>query len=76
MQAAPAIQLNPTLSQRFAGLDQGQRMRMGLGIVLLVAIGIIGVMMGRQAEWRVLYSNLSDKDGGAIVAHECALQAC
>ena len=68
MQAAPAIQLTPTLSQRFAGLDQGQRMRMGLGIVLLVAIGIIGVMMGRQAEWRVLYSNLSDKDGGAIVA--------
>ena len=68
MQAAPAIQLNPTLSQRFAGLDQGQRMRMGLGIVLLVAVGIIGVMMGRQAEWRVLYSNLSDKDGGAVVA--------
>ena len=24
--------------------------------------------MGRQAEWRVLYSNLADKDGGAIVA--------
>ena len=68
MQAATAIQLNPTLSQRFAGMDQGQRMRMGFGIVLLVAIGIIGVMMGRQAEWRVLYSNLSDKDGGAIVA--------
>ena len=68
MQAATAIPMNPSLSQRFAGLDQGQRMRMGLGIVLLVAIGIIGVMMGRQAEWRVLYSNLSDRDGGAIVA--------
>jgi flagellar M-ring protein FliF len=68
MQAAPAIPLNPSLSERFAALDQGQRMRMGIGIVLLVAIGIIGVMMGRQAEWRVLYSNLSDKDGGAIVA--------
>ena len=24
--------------------------------------------MGRQAEWRVLYTNLADKDGGAIVA--------
>jgi flagellar M-ring protein FliF len=24
--------------------------------------------MGRQAEWRVLYANLPDKDGGAIVA--------
>ncbi len=68
MQAATAIPLNPSLSQRFAGLDQGQRMRLGLGVVLLVVVGIIGVMMGRQAEWRVLYSNLADKDGGAIVA--------
>ncbi|MDO8450752.1 MAG: flagellar basal-body MS-ring/collar protein FliF [Rhodoferax sp.] len=68
MPAAPAISVNPSLSQRFAGLDQTQRMRMGLGIALFVAIGVIGLMMGRQAEWRVLYANLADKDGGAIVA--------
>src|SRR5450830_1831075 len=68
MPAAPAIQLNPTLSQRFAGLNQSQRLRMGLGLAVFVAIGIIGLMMGRQAEWRVLYANLADKDGGAIVA--------
>lgn len=68
MPAAPAISVNPSLSQRFAALDQTQRMRMGLGIALFVAIGVIGLMMGRQAEWRVLYANLADKDGGAIVA--------
>jgi flagellar M-ring protein FliF len=68
MPAAPAISLNPTLSQRFAGLDQSQRLRIGLGLALFVAIGIIGMVMGRQAEWRLLYSNLADKDGGAIVA--------
>ena len=68
MPAAPAISINPTLSERFAGLDQAQRLRIGLGIALFVAIGIIGLMMGRQAEWRVLYANLADKDGGAIVA--------
>ncbi|MDO8250922.1 MAG: flagellar basal-body MS-ring/collar protein FliF [Rhodoferax sp.] len=68
MPAAPAISLNPTLSQRFAGLDQAQRLRIGLGVALFVAIGVIGLMMGRQAEWRVLYANLADKDGGAIVA--------
>lgn len=68
MPAVPAIPINPTLSQRFAGLDQAQRLRMGLGIALFVAIGVIGLMMGRQAEWRVLYANLADKDGGAIVA--------
>jgi flagellar M-ring protein FliF len=68
MPAAPAISINPSLSQRLAGLDQAQRLRIGLGIVLFVAIGIIGLVMGRQAEWRVLYANLADKDGGAIVA--------
>lgn len=63
-----AIPLNPTLTQRMASLDQGQRMRLALGIVLFVAIGVIGLVMGRQAEWRVLYANLADKDGGAIIA--------
>jgi len=68
MPAAPAIPINPTLSQRFAGLDQAQRLRIGLGLALFIAIGVIGLMMGRQAEWRVLYANLAEKDGGAIVA--------
>ena len=68
MPSANAISVNPSMSQRFAGLDQAQRMRIGLGLALFIAIGIIGLMMGRQAEWRVLYANLADKDGGAIVA--------
>ena len=68
MATAPAIPLNPSLSQRLAGLEPAQRMRLGLGIAVFIAIGVIGLMMGRQAEWRVLYSNLADKDGGAIVA--------
>lgn len=62
------IPLNPTVGQRLAGLDQGQRLRLALGIVLFVAIGIVGLVMGRQAEWRVLYANLADKDGGAVIA--------
>lgn len=68
MTAALAIPVNPTFIQRLAGLERGQKMRLGVGIVLFVAIGIIGVVMGRQAEWRVLYANLPDKEGGAIVA--------
>ena len=68
MPSALALPANPSMSQRFAGLDQSQRLRIGLGLALFVAIGIIGLMMGRQAEWRVLYANLAEKDGGAIVA--------
>ncbi|MDE2419006.1 MAG: flagellar M-ring protein FliF [Burkholderiales bacterium] len=68
MSAVAAIPVNPTIAQRLAGLDQGQRMRLALGVMLFVAIGVIGLVMGRQAEWRVLYSNLADKDGGAVIA--------
>lgn len=68
MSAVATIPVNPSLAQRLAGLDQGQRLRLAMGIVLFVAIGVIGLVMGRQAEWRVLYSNLADKDGGAVVA--------
>lgn len=66
--AMTAIPVNPSLGQRLAALDQAQKLRLAVGIVLFVVVGIVGVMMGRQAEWRVLYANLSDKDGGAIVA--------
>ena len=68
MPAVATLPINPTLAQRLAGLDQGQRLRLALGVVLFVAIGVIGLVMGRQAEWRVLYSNLADKDGGAVIA--------
>ncbi len=68
MAEAAAIPLNPTLGQRFATLNQGQVLRLALGVVLFVVIAIVGLMMGRQAEWRVLYANLSDKDGGAIIS--------
>jgi flagellar M-ring protein FliF len=68
MAEAAAIPLNPSIGQRFAALNQGQMLRLALGIALFVVIAIVGLMMGRQAEWRVLYANLSDKDGGAIIA--------
>lgn len=68
MSEVATIPLNPTLGQRLANLDRGLRLRLALGVVLFVAIGIIGLVMGRQTEWRVLYANLADKDGGAVIA--------
>ncbi len=68
MTDALAVPETPTFAQRVARLDRAQRIRLAVGIVLFVAIGVIGLVMGRQAEWRVLYANLPDKDGGAIVA--------
>ena len=66
--ALSATALNPSFGQRLAGLQQAQKIRLAAGIALFVVIGIVGMVMGRQAEWRVLYANLADKDGGAIVA--------
>lgn len=68
MASAPAIVLNPTINQRLAGLAPAERLRLVLGIALFVIVGGLGLFMGRQADWRVLYTNLADKDGGAIVA--------
>ncbi|MBN9412055.1 MAG: flagellar M-ring protein FliF [Burkholderiales bacterium] len=55
-------------SNRFAGLNPGQRMKLAIGAALLVAIAVAAIVLGRQPDWRVLYANLADKDGGAIVA--------
>ena len=68
MTAATAIPLNPTLNERLSAMTQGQKMRLAAGVILLVAVGLVGLIMGRDAEWRVLYTNLADKDGGAIIA--------
>lgn len=68
MPAVATLPVNPTLGQRLSALDQGQRIRLALGVALFVAIAVVGLVLGRQAEWRVLYSNLADKDGGAVIA--------
>ena len=53
---------------KLGSLSRAQMLRLGLGVVAFLAVVIVGVVMGRQAEWRVLYANLADKDGGAVVA--------
>lgn len=54
--------------QRFSALDRSKRVRFGAGIALLVAAVVAAVVLNRQPDYKVLFSNLSDKDGGAIVA--------
>ncbi|TNF54687.1 MAG: flagellar basal body M-ring protein FliF, partial [Burkholderiales bacterium] len=56
------------LADGFARLDGSQKLKLGVGAVALIALALALFFMGRQAEWRVLFANLSDRDGGAIVA--------
>ena len=64
----PSAAVSPAWIQGLASLDRAQKLRLALGLALVVAIAVIGLVVGRQADYRVLYANLSDKDGGAILA--------
>jgi flagellar M-ring protein FliF len=54
--------------QRFAGLGAAQRLKLAIGAAALVALAVAAIVLGRQPDWRVLYANLNDKDGGAVIA--------
>ncbi len=58
----------PALAQRWSALDRGQRLRWG-ALAALVAVGLVAAaVFYRQPDYKLLFSNVSDKDGGAIVA--------
>ena len=59
---------SPSWLQRMSALDRAQRMRLGVGLALLVGVVLAAIVFGRQPDYRVLFANLNDKDGGAIVA--------
>ncbi len=63
----PPLPRNP-LAEGFGRLSSGQKIRALGGVVVLLAIVIAAIFMGKQTDWRVLFANLNDKDGGAIVA--------
>lgn len=55
------------LAQALARLTGPQKIGLMVAIAAIIAI-VVGSMMWTQApEYRVLYSNLSDRDGGAII---------
>ncbi len=63
IEAAP-----PNFGQRIMALPTQRKLMLAGGLVALVGIFMAMLMMGREGDYRVLYSNLSDKDGGAIIA--------
>jgi flagellar M-ring protein FliF len=58
----------PNFGQRIMALPTQRKLMLAGGLVALLGIFMAMLMMGREGEYRVLYSNLSDKDGGAIIA--------
>ncbi|MCZ2103920.1 MAG: flagellar M-ring protein FliF [Burkholderiales bacterium] len=55
-------------SQRLAAMDRATRVRLAAGMALFVAMVVAAAFFASRSDYRVLFANLSDKDGGAIVA--------
>ncbi len=51
----------------FERLTLQQKMGLGIGVAALIALLIGAWIWGQTPDYRVLYSNLSDRDGGAII---------
>ncbi|MFC7410968.1 flagellar basal-body MS-ring/collar protein FliF [Hydrogenophaga atypica] len=63
----PAAPAN-ALMDGFARLDGRRKIGLIGGALALLLVLMLAFYMNRQADWKVLYANLSDKDGGAVIA--------
>jgi flagellar M-ring protein FliF len=58
----------PALAERIAAMPLRNKFGLGLGIAALGAVVLALTLWNSQGDYKVLYANLSDKDGGAILA--------
>lgn len=65
---APATAGPPGLAGRLAALPPGRKLALAIGLAALAGIALALTMWSSQGNYKVLYANLSDKDGGAILA--------
>lgn len=52
----------------WANIPTKGKLMAAAAVVMLAAVVALGVTQSQQPEWRVLYANLSDRDGGAVIA--------
>jgi flagellar M-ring protein FliF len=63
----PATPASPLVAG-FSRLSTARKLLLGLGALAMVSVLAAGFYMANRPDYRVLFANLSDKDGGAIVA--------
>jgi flagellar M-ring protein FliF len=66
--AALALAEPAGFGARLAALPLRSKFGLGAGIAALAAAALAMTLWSSQGDYKVLYANLSDKDGGAIVA--------
>ncbi|MDR3324013.1 MAG: flagellar M-ring protein FliF [Zoogloeaceae bacterium] len=70
--AAPAADPAPSpvtrLREAFARLSSAQKLALAVALAAIVALLVGAYLWSRQPDYKVLFANLSEKDGGAIIA--------
>lgn len=64
----PAEDPPATPLQRLLAMPQRSKLALGVASVALAGLLAFALTAGREPEWRILYTSLSDKDGGAVIA--------
>jgi len=73
---APAVPLAvaPGPLDRMMAMPAGAKMKLGAGVVGLAAVIVAICLWSSQGDYRVLFANLPDKEGGAVVAQLSTMQ--
>ncbi|MEO8299148.1 MAG: flagellar basal-body MS-ring/collar protein FliF [Burkholderiales bacterium] len=65
--AAAGVQPAPNLLQRLAALPLPRKLLLGAGSLALLVLLVTGGMWTQAPDYKVLFANVTDKDGGAII---------
>ncbi|WP_428826974.1 flagellar basal-body MS-ring/collar protein FliF [Azonexus sp. IMCC34842] len=65
---APGANPAERLREAFNRLGDQQKIIFMVAVAAIVAVIVGSILWSRQPDWKVLFSNLTEKDGGAIVA--------
>ena len=73
---APAVPLAvaPGPLDRMMAMPAGAKMKLGAGVAGLAAVIVAICLWSSQGDYRVLFANLPDKEGGAVVAQLSTMQ--
>src|SRR5512141_3196827 len=71
--AAP-LAVAPGPLERLTAMPASAKMKLGVGLAGLVAVIVAIGLWSSQGDYRVLFANLPDKEGGAVVAQLATMQ--
>ena len=58
----------PASVSPFAQMPAATKIKAGAGVIALGAVAVSAWLWSQQPDWKVLYNNLPDREGGAVIA--------